>query len=221
MGISALIKGYLKFKKGAYELHEKEFVNLITNGQRPNALFISCSDSRVVPELITQCDPGTLFHHRQVGNFIPPYSDNLEGIHTSTLATIEYAIEGLKIKDIIICSHSKCGACANLYDDISNKPELKFLNTWLTQSPKLQKFVELQKNSGLHQDNLAEITERVSLLCQVENLLTYPIIYKKIKEQEIFLHAWYYDIASGDIDFFDSNRLDFIRLADILNEQKK
>ena len=80
-------------------------------------------------------------------------------------------------------------------------------------------FAKLQENSGLDPEYLAEVTERVSLVCQIENLLTYPIVNQKVKEQEIFLHAWYYDIAKGEIDFFDTQELDFSNLANIMNKK--
>lgn len=218
MPINRLLKGYMKFKEGVYELHEKEFVELISEGQKPSTLFISCSDSRVVPELITQCDPGTLFHQRQVGNFVPAYSEEPEGMHTSTLASVEFAIHSLKVKDIIICGHSKCGACAGLYEDFDSKPEFKYLNAWINQSPKLKEFVNEQKNSGLDQDYLGEVTEKVSLLCQLENLLSYPIIKEKTENKELFLHVWYYEIASGNIEYYNSESLDFVSLDELIKE---
>lgn len=220
MGIDKIIEGHVGFKENMYELHEKEFLRLMKEGQQPNALFISCSDSRVVPELITQSPPGTLFHQRQVGNFIPPYNEEAEGMHTSTLASIEFAIHSLKIKDIIICGHSNCGACAGLYQDLDHNPELKYLSAWINQSPKLKGFVEHQKEKGKKQEFLEEITEKVSLLCQLENLLSYPLVSKRAENKEIFIHVWYYNIAQGNIEYHNPKTMEFENLSEIMNGEK-
>lgn len=131
MDCCGLIQGNDLFKSSYYKAHEKEFLELAENGQHPKALFIGCSDSRVIPNLITKSDPGDLFVVRNVGNFVAPFSPS-EDFH-STASAIEYAVSVLEVKNIIVCGHTKCGAIEAICEEHAlNNPNLIHTKKWLT-----------------------------------------------------------------------------------------
>src|ERR1700744_3787122 len=114
--LSRYLQGHDEFKRLTFALHEKEFVNLVKNGQNPRILFISCSDSRVVPEIILNAQPGDLFVIRTAGNFIPVYTSQIPADGVS--ATIQYAVDVLGVREIIVCGHSHCGAIKGLFEPL-------------------------------------------------------------------------------------------------------
>ena len=118
--LQEFVKGNETFQQTYFKKHEAQLLNLVQNGQNPRALFIGCSDSRVIPDLIVQTRPGDLFVVRNVGNFVAPYKPD-EDFH-STAAGIEYAVAVLEVSEIIICGHSHCGAIAALYNPIAIPP---------------------------------------------------------------------------------------------------
>ena len=126
MSIHSLISGNNRFKNKKFKKYEVKFLDLIKNGQKPKALYIGCSDSRVIPDLITNSKPGDLFVVRNVGNFVAPYEPDL-GYH-STASAIEYAISVLNVSDIIVCGHSHCGAIEALYKIDTFKENDEFLH---------------------------------------------------------------------------------------------
>ncbi len=199
--MSDLKKGYEKFRKIGFKQYEEQFLNLVKNGQTPKVLFIGCSDSRVVPYLITDTDPGDLFMIRNIGNFVPPFEPNSS--YHSTAAAIEYAVSILKIEEIIICGHSHCGAIESLY--LNNEDEdIIHVAKWLELG-------EGAKNTALditkdlnNRRKLLENTERISVLFQMENLLTYPVVAKKREAGKLRIHGWYYKIEDGTIEFYNS-----------------
>ena len=201
MKINKLIQGNKKFKKIKFPKLENKFENLVANGQSPEILFIGCCDSRVVPDLIVNSQPGDMFILRNIGNFVPPYENDNE-FHGST-AAIEYAVSVLGVKDIIVCGHSHCGACASLYDDLSNEPHLVHVNKWLELGQKARKEAVLKVGTNKKSRKLVKATEKISIKHQMENLLTYPEIYRKVKNKELNIHGWYYRIKSGVIEYYD------------------
>jgi carbonic anhydrase len=197
-------KGYETFQKYHFKKHEKEFLQLVEQGQNPKALFIGCSDSRVIPNLITNSKIGDLFVIRNVGNFVPPYS--LANTYQGTASAIEYAVSVLNVSEIIVCGHTHCGACATLHapeSKISNMPHLK---KWLKIG---QEAKNLALSTNLKGDKLLRATEQFSIVSQIQNLLTYPEIKEKIETESLYIHGWYYYIESGKIEFYDPDELQF------------
>lgn len=130
MYINPLVQGSETFKKNKFKKFEHKFIDLVQNGQKPKVLFIGCSDSRVMPNLITQTGPGDLFIVRNIGNFVAPYKPD-EDYH-STAAAIEYAVSVLEVTDIVVCAHSHCGAIEGLYQQHKmNDIALIHVKTWL------------------------------------------------------------------------------------------
>jgi len=211
MNIDKLIKGNKKFKAIHFPKLEGKFDDLVENGQKPKILFIGCSDSRVVPDLIVDSKPGDMFILRNIGNFVPPYkSDN--DFHASS-AAIEYAVSVLGVKDIILCGHSHCGACASLYKDLSNEPHLQHVKKWLELGHKAKEYTLLATQNKEDKEQILRTTEKISVKHQLENLLTYPEIFRKVQSGELDVHGWYYKIEDGSIEYYDGDSCDFIELG--------
>jgi len=203
-------KGIETFKTVYFKKHEKDFLELVKNGQHPKALFIGCSDSRVIPNLITSTAPGDLFVVRNVGNFVPPFKPDSD-FH-STASGIEYAVNHLEVDDIIVCGHSDCGACKALYEDHSvHKDEMIHTIKWLELG---QPAKELALKSVPNDDRkeLLKATEKFSIIFQLKNLLTYPSVKKRVGEGKLYLHGWYYHLQSGEVEYYDPDDKQFYPL---------
>ncbi|MFE7169078.1 carbonic anhydrase [Streptomyces sp. NPDC057616] len=164
----------------------EEFAGL-AEGQSPQVLFITCSDSRVVPALITGARPGELFELRTAGNIVPPYASEHP---TSEACTVEYAVEVLGVRDIVVCGHSHCGAVGALVrgDDLTAVPAVR---DWLTHAT--------PRPSGTVED--PAVTEGVQshVLTQLLRLRSYPYIEKRVKDGQLSLHAWFYEVHTGAV----------------------
>ncbi|MBL6970091.1 MAG: carbonic anhydrase [Campylobacterales bacterium] len=210
MNLHKLIEGNKKFRKATFSKHEDDFNSLVKYGQNPKILFIGCSDSRVVPDLFLDSEPGEMFILRNVGNFVPPYSNDDQAFHGCS-AVIEYAVSVLKVEDIIVCGHSHCGACASLYDDtIKSNKELGHVNKWLTLGEKAKQSSIMQLQKDGNKEDLLRITEKISIKYQLENLLTFPQIKKRVESKELTLNGWYYKIEDGTIEMYDKQSDSFI-----------
>jgi carbonic anhydrase len=194
-------KGIEAFKTIHFKKHEEDFLELVEKGQNPKALFIGCSDSRVLPNLITSTGPGDLFVVRNVGNFVPPFEPDND-FH-STAAGIEYAVNHLEVGEIIVCGHSDCGACKALYEDHSGHEE-DMIHTikWL-ELGEPAKALALKSVPTGDRAELLEATEKFSVIFQLQNLLTYPNVREKVAEGKLYLHGWYYRLDSGEVEYYD------------------
>lgn len=209
---SSLLDGNEMFKKSYFKKNEKELLDLVHNGQHPKALFIGCADSRVVPNLITQTNPGELFVLRNVGNLVAPYKPD-EDYH-STAAGIEYAVTALEVSEIIICGHTHCGAIASLFKEIDEKP---FVHTkkWLTLGNKAKSLALLALGKNAPKEELLRLTEKLSVISQIENLLTYPYVKEQVDAGTLHIYGWMYDIENGDIEYYDPDEYEFKSLSDV------
>ena len=202
-----LIKSSKKFTEIDFKKYQHKFKELVEKGQNPKTLFIGCCDSRVLPNLITNTGPGDLFVIRNIGNFVPPFSPDHE-FH-STAAGIEYAVSVLEVEDIVVCGHSHCGAISSLYKPKQDKPELIHTYKWLELGKEVKDFVsklELDKETSIKK------TEKYSTLFQLTNLLTYPAVKQRVEEGKLFLNAWYYELESGKIEYFNFEKAAFEEL---------
>ncbi len=199
-----LIAGIHRFRKQYWSEHRELYERLAANGQAPEALFITCCDSRVEPTVLTHCRPGDLFVLRNMGNFIPPYSAGpLDG--TGVAAAIEYAVDHLKIKDIIVCGHSDCGALKALYkgrDRFANSPHIL---DWLRNGDRTLRVVQ-ENYPGKTRDEQLEITFAENVLVQMENLRTYPVVMKAAQAGRLHVHAWFFRIDTGDVYAYSPER---------------
>ena len=187
-----LIDGASRFQKYVFAT-QRTFFERLEQGRDPKALFITCSDARVVPSLITQTKPGDLFVLRNVGNIVPPYSKQ----PSSTAATIEYAIEVLGVRDIIVCGHSACGAIRGIVDPdaISSMPAVV---TWLSLAESTRQLLHTCYEH-LSEEELLDVAVEENVLEQIKNLYTHPSVHARVRSGEIRLHAWIYDIAEGRV----------------------
>ncbi len=210
MDIKKLIKNYQEFKNIHFKEYEKLFEELIRHGQSPKTFFIGCSDSRVVPDLITGAKPGDLFVFRNIGNFVPPFKPDTD-FH-ATASAIEYAVSVLEVSDIVIVGHSHCGACASLFKELPDSQELIHTKTWLRLGyPAKEEAIEEVGEED--KELLLRTTERLNVVVQLANLLTYPAVKRRVEEGRLFLHGWYYKIESGEIEYFDESSESFKPIA--------
>ncbi|MDC2956981.1 carbonic anhydrase [Streptomyces gilvifuscus] len=164
----------------------EEFAKL-AEGQSPQVLFITCSDSRVVPALITGARPGELFELRTAGNIVPPYASEHP---TSEACTIEYAVEVLGVSDVVVCGHSHCGAVGALVrgDDLDAVPAVR---DWLSHAT--------PRPSGTVEDPTVAEGVQSHVLTQLLRLRSYPCIDKKLADGRLTLHAWFYEVHTGAV----------------------
>lgn len=197
-----LMKGLHKFQTEVFPIH-KDFFQDLAKGQAPEILFISCSDSRVNPNLVTSADPGDLFIMRNTGGIVPIY-----GSGESEAATIEFAVSELGVKDIIICGHSHCGAIeAALNED--RCISMPNLHAWVAQHIKPTLHFIQENYPNLDKDALRDILTQENVLQQVEHLKTHPVVAAKIAQNDLNLHAWVYRLDTGEICAFDLDEEQF------------
>jgi len=207
MKIQDLIDGHENFRGRKFKKYENKFLDLVKNGQKAKVLFIACSDSRVDPVLITNSDPGDLFVLRNIGNFVPPFSPDND--YHATAAGIEYATHVLKVTDIIICGHSHCGAINSLYQDIDNI-NLLHVKRWLDLGVEAKKHVENSIRSEASQEEKLELTEKVSVVFQMKNILSYPQVKQRVDSGKLSIRGWYYKIETGELEYFCDNEREFL-----------
>jgi len=212
--MSQLVEGHQLFKNNYFQEHEENFVRLVKEGQSPKALFIGCSDSRVIPDLILNTDPGDLFVVRNVGNFVPPHSF-IEDFH-ATASAIEYAVSVLNVSEIIICGHTHCGACATLHTPEKVKG-LPHLQKWLQIGEKARHLAVLSNATG---EALLRQTEKISITTQIEHILTYPEVKKRVINRELHIHGWLYHIENGEIEYYDPESKSFRPLSDNVKRER-
>jgi carbonic anhydrase len=194
-----LIDGYARFRSSVFPQQSGLFEKL-AKGQQPQALFICCSDSRVVPEMVMQCDPGTLFPCRSVGNLVPPPTEASSGI----AATVEYAVRVLKIPDVIVCGHSDCGAMKGILE--SEKIEsLPAVRSYLQHAGPSSKWLThlLKDATSLSFEQKLRLLTEANVIAQLQNLRTHPAVDEALKKNAVHVHGWVYDIGSGGIQQFD------------------
>ena len=195
-----LIKGLREFKTSYFPTHQELFEQL-SHSQKPRVLFITCSDSRVDPNLITQADLGELFVIRNAGNIIPPFGATNGGEG----ATIEYAVQALDIRQIIICGHSHCGAMKGLMKLNSLQEEMPLVHDWLKYAEATRRLV-LDHYSQYQGEELLEIMIAENVLTQIENLRTYPVIHSKLYQGQLSIYAWIYHIETGEVLAYDPHK---------------
>jgi len=211
-----LSQGNCEFKKSYFKNHSKELLELAKNGQHPKALFISCADSRVVPELITGAAPGDLFIIRNVGNFVAPY-DPKTLLHASGPG-IEYAVSVLDVSEIIICGHTHCGAINALFSEIES-PSLIHTKQWLTLGNRAKSFAIKVLGREADETKLYRLTEKLSIVSQIENLLTYPEVREGVEQGRLHIHGWLYDIESGEIEYYNAETGMFKSLSELAEKE--
>ena len=199
-----LIKGLHEFQTNYFSEH-RELFEMLSQGQQPRVLFITCSDSRIDPNLITQTEPGEMFIIRNAGNIIPPYGATNGGEG----ATVEYAIHALGIQEIIVCGHSHCGAMKGLLQIGKLEEEMPVVYEWLKHAEATRRTIK-EHYQGYEGEQLLDAAAKENVLTQLDNLRTYPVVYSGLKGGQLKLHGWLYEIETGEILEYDSVRNQFI-----------
>lgn len=199
-----LVNGYLQFKQLGFKERQVLFENL-SNSQNPEVLFITCSDSRIDPNLITQTEPGDLFVIRNAGNIVPPYTVESDGI----VASVEFAVVGLGVKHIVVCGHSNCGAMKGALNSkgLTALPKVK---SWLNYCSEAVSIIQ-SRERNFKSDELNSVTKE-NVLLQIRRLEQYPEISKRLTTGDIEIHGWIYEIGDGTIKCFNQEKQAFIEL---------
>jgi carbonic anhydrase len=202
-----LVEGLHRFQSELFGSHRALFERLAKE-QRPEVLFITCSDSRISLNLITQTQPGDLFILRNAGNIIPPHGASNGG----EAATIEFAVAGLGVRHIIVCGHSHCGAMKALHkpEDLTELPALR---SWLNNAEATRQIIR-DNYKHLEGDALVTATVEENVLVQLENLRTHPIVLSRLSRGTLQLYGWVYKIETGQVFQYESESGQFLSVTD-------
>ncbi|BDC44053.1 carbonic anhydrase [Paraburkholderia steynii] len=201
-----IIDGFLKFQRDVFPARKELFRKLATS-QTPRTLFISCSDSRMVPELVTQREPGDLFVIRNAGNIVPSFGPEPGGVS----ATVEYAVAALGVTDVVICGHSDCGAMTAVAT-CKCLDHMPAVANWLRYADSA-KLVNESRDHASERERIDSMV-RENVIAQLNNLKTHPSVALALAQGRLKLHGWVYDIESGSIDALDSTTRQFVSLAE-------
>lgn len=205
-----LLPGLRKFSERVFPQQRKLFESL-SQGQKPHTLMITCSDSRIDPNLMTQTNPGELFVVRNAGNIIPPFGSSRGGEE----AAIEFAIEGLEVSNIVICGHSKCGAMAALTGKV-NLDALPSVKSWLRHAQATKKRMETKFTDF----DLQHVVEE-NVLVQAENLKTHPSVSASLSSGRTRIFAWVYHFETGSIAVYDPKLKRYLPSIEVKEESEK
>jgi carbonic anhydrase len=200
------VQGALKFRQQTFPRMSALFKQL-AHSQKPNTLFITCSDSRVVPELLTQQDPGDVFVIRNAGNIVPSYSAEPGGV----TATVEYAVAVLGVTDIVVCGHSDCGAMTAIAK-CACMDHLPAVSSWLRHADA----AKAVNQARMHVDDAAKVSSMVheNVIAQLANLRTHPTVALALEQGSLSLHGWVYDIETGAVEALDGASRRFVSLEE-------
>jgi carbonic anhydrase len=204
--MDAILAGVSRFQTEVFP-QNRELFDHLAHTQKPRVLFLTCSDSRVNPNLITQTGPGDLFICRNIGNIVPPH-----GTPDGSVATVmEYAVDVLGIEHIIICGHSGCGAMKSLLDPNDNE-DVPLVTEWLKYAEAARRIAAIlyKEHSG---DELLRLTAQRNVETQLVNLRTYPEVAVRVATGKLSLHGWYYDIGTGEIEMCGQHGGPFVKLG--------
>jgi carbonic anhydrase len=199
MPTDKILRGLRRFQRHVYPNHRDLFVKLAL-GQRPEALFITCADSRIDPCLLTQTKPGELFICRVIGNIVPHYPDAIGGVS----ATIEYAVSVLGVEDVIVCGHTDCGVMRGVLNPAALRP-LPHVFAWLRQAKAAGRGVTKGKESAPSPELLLKLAER-NVVEQLKNLRSHPSVAARMRQGTLLLHGWIYHIGPGLVTAYDTKQ---------------
>lgn len=200
-----IVEGIHRFQTAVFP-GKRDLFHTLAEGQAPQALFITCGDSRIVPDLITQTSPGELFICRNAGNIVPPYGSTAGGVS----ATIEYAVVALGIPSIIVCGHSDCGAMKGILHP-ETLHAMPTVASWLLHADPARYVIEELYPEHSEDEKLALLTKE-NVLAQLANLVTHPSVAAALARGRLGLYGWHYDISSGEVLNYDAGRNAFVRL---------
>lgn len=201
-----LVEGFKKFQAEVFGA-KRELFSRLSKSQEPRALFITCSDSRIDPTLLTQAEPGELFILRNAGNIVPSYGGTLGG----STATIEYAVAILGVRHVIVCGHTDCGVMSALLHPETIE-ELPAVRSWMVQAETTRRIVR-ENYTNLRGDALLVATIQENVRAQLDHLKTHPAIAVSMRRGTLTLHGWVYSIPTGEIWVYDEQKGNFVSLV--------
>jgi carbonic anhydrase len=207
-----LIEGVHKFQTDQFGNYRKLFRKLSQEGQNPHTLFITCSDSRVLAELITQSKPGDLFVVKNVGNIIPLSSST--GSTNSTAAAIEFAVETLRVSDIVVCGHSQCGAMSALLGNLPDRHSMPHLREWLKLAGPVREIIQSQYSHIRDENVRIDTAGEENVLFGLENLHSYSCVQERLMDGSLRLHGWFFKIATAELFAYDPETRQFSPLVE-------
>ena len=205
-----LIEGVHKFRREEFGRYRELFARLSREGQNPHTLFITCSDSRVLAELVTQSQPGDLFVVKNAGNIVPPA--NVTGSTNSTAAAVEFAVHVLGVSDIVVCGHTQCGAMSALLNGLPDVDAMPHAAAWLEVAASVR---EIVRRDYAHLDAEARVTAAVeeNVLLALENLHGYPVVAARLESGQLALHGWCFKIDTAEMFAYDPGVGQFLPLV--------
>lgn len=204
--------GVVHFEKEVYP-QKRDLFERLSQGQQPDALFVACSDSRVETAMITQSEPGELFICRNAGNIIPPFTDQTGGM----TASIEFAMEVLKVPHAVICGHTQCGAMLGAMD-LDSVAHLPHVSKWLGFAKAAVAAVDAL-GEGLSEDARMQLMLEQNVLLQMQHLRTHPSVAARLARKELSIHGWVYDIATGHVSAWEESKQAFEGVEEHYGEQ--
>ncbi len=206
-----LIAGVHKFRNNEFGNYRRLFRKLSQEGQKPHTLFITCSDSRVLAELITQSKPGDLFVVKNIGNIVPPAG--AKGDTNSTAAAIEFAVENLRVSDLVICGHSQCGAISALLGATPVSEGLPHLRNWLNLAAPVLDTLKRDYSHLRDEEQRSTAAAQENVLFGVDNLHSYPCVQERLADGSLQLHGWFFKIATAELFAYDPETRQFSPLV--------
>ncbi len=200
-----LVRGVHRFRRDIFEPNRAVYQRL-ADGQKPHSLFITCSDSRIDPEAITQSGPGDIFVLRNAGNLVPPFGAERGG----AAAAVEYAVAGLGVRHVVVCGHTGCGAMRALLEP-ETVADLPATARWLQHAEATRRIVDGRNDQPTFQGRWDETVE-VNVLVQLENLRTHPAVAAALAHGRVLLYGWVFDLRTGEVRNFDPARGGFTPL---------
>jgi carbonic anhydrase len=191
--IGHLLEGVVRFREDVFPKSADMFAEL-ARGQSPRILFITCADSRVSPELITQTGPGEMFVLRNIGNIVPSYGEMLGGVS----AAVEYAVAAIGVTDVVVCGHTDCGALAD--PEAAGLDAMPTVRSWLNNAEAARRVA-----ASLAPDGAPRVLIEQNVLLQMTHLRTHPAVAARLAEGQLHLHGWVYDIERGTVDVLDED----------------
>jgi carbonic anhydrase len=207
-----LIEGVHKFRHDEFGNYRRLFRRLSREGQNPHTLFITCSDSRVLAELITQSKPGDLFVVKNIGNIVPP--SNAQGTTNSTAAAIEFAVDVLRVNDIVVCGHSQCGAISALLGESRIDQSTPHLRQWLSLAEPVRAMVEKDYSHLKTAEARSNAAAEENVLFALDNLHSYHCVQERLADGSLQVHGWFFKIASAELFAYDPESRQFQRIKE-------
>jgi carbonic anhydrase len=201
-----LIQGIVEFRRKRRPEYRDTFARLAL-GQRPDALFVACSDSRVAANVFASTEPGDMFVVRNVGNLVPPCAEHGAPASDSAVgAAIEFAVQSLSVSDIIVCGHSECGAVGAILNGLEKVPPN--LRQWLRHGlPALER---MGKSDARSPQETHRLLSQLNVRAQLEHLMTYPMVRERVEAGTLRLHGWWFDIRNAEVCAYDEEFRKFV-----------